>query len=159
MAVVKRIMRDDRRPTGGQRHIGRDSRHGPHWRQWLLAFLLVAAMVVTALHFGDLKKFAELVGQAKPLWLIGALLLQLSTYVSLAGEWFLVLRAGKSPRPMRKLLPLTISKLFADQVVPTAGVSGHVFLVERLAASGVLRELAVAAVILAVIGYYLSYAV
>jgi glycosyltransferase 2 family protein len=142
-----------------RRRAGRGARHGVHWRQWLLAVLLVAAVVVAALHFGDLKKFAELVSRAQPLWLVGALLLQLSTYVSLAGEWWFVLRAGQSKVPMRKLLPLTISKLFADQVVPTAGVSGNVLLVDRLSAIGVRREIAVAAVILAVIGYYLSYAV
>jgi len=129
------------------------------WRRWLLALLLFAAVVVGALHYADLKKFAELVSKAEPQWLVGALLLQLFTYFSLAGEWFLVLRAGKSRQPMRRLVPLTISKLFADQVVPTAGVSGNVLLVDRLSATGVRREIAVAAVILAVIAYYLSYAV
>ncbi len=152
-------MGDHRRPVRGQRNSERDAKHGPRWRRWLLALLLIAALVVAALHFGDFKKFAQLVSRAEPLWLVGALLLQLATYASLAGEWFLVLRAGKSKRPMRELLPLTIGKLLADQVVPTAGVSGDVFLVDRLVASGVRRELAVAAVILAVIGYYLSYAV
>ena len=68
-----------------------------------------------------------------------------------------VAKAG-SPRPLLKLLPLTITKLFADQVVPTAGVSGNVLLVDRLNAIGVPREHAVAAVILAIIAYYLSYA-
>src|SRR5205814_10400947 len=129
------------------------------WRRWLLALLMVAALVVAALHFADLKKFAALVSKSEPLWLIGALLLQLSTYPSLAAEWFLVLRAAKSDRPMGRLIPLTISKLFADQVVPTAGVSGNVFLVDRLSATGVRREIAVAAIILAVVGYYLSYAI
>jgi hypothetical protein len=59
---------------------------------------------------------------------------------------------------MLQLLPLTITKLFADQVVPTAGVSGNVLLVDRLKAIGVPREHAIAAIILAIIAYYLSYA-
>jgi uncharacterized protein (TIRG00374 family) len=60
---------------------------------------------------------------------------------------------------MKELLPLTITKLFADQVVPTAGVSGNVLLVDRLCTKGVPRENAIAATILAIIAYYLSYAV
>jgi uncharacterized protein (TIRG00374 family) len=128
------------------------------WRRWLLVLLIVAAIVVAALHWGDVKKFAELTAKAEPMWLAGALLLQLSTYVSLSAQWWLVLRNAGSPRPLLKLLPLTITKLFADQVVPTAGVSGNVVLVDRLRAIGVPREQAVAAVILAIIAYYLSYA-
>jgi hypothetical protein len=43
-------------------------------------------------------------------------------------------------------------------VVPTAGVSGNVLLVDRLSAMDVPRQNAVAAVILAIIAYYISYA-
>src|SRR4051812_36897572 len=110
------------------------------WRLWLLALLLVAGLVFAAFHWGDLKRFAELVGRAQPMWLGGALVLQLSTYVLLSIEWSLVLRAGESARPLRKLLPLTITKLFADQVVPTAGMSGNVLLIDRLTKIGVPRK-------------------
>jgi len=128
------------------------------WRSWFLALLIAGAIVVAALHWGDVKKFAELTTKAEPMWLAGALLVQFSTYVSLSAQWWLVLRNAGSHRPLLKLLPLTITKLFADQVVPTAGVSGNVLLVDRLRALGVPREHAVAAVILAIIAYYLSYA-
>jgi uncharacterized protein (TIRG00374 family) len=134
-------------------------RKGLRWRRWLLAALIVGAVVVGALHWGDVKKFAELTAKAEPGWLAGALLLQISTYVSLSAQWWLVLREARSGRPILELLPLTITKLFADQVVPTAGVSGNVLLVDRLNAIGVPREHAVAAIILAIIAYYLSYAV
>jgi uncharacterized protein (TIRG00374 family) len=129
------------------------------WRSWLLAALLVAALVVAVLHWGDVKKFAELIGRARPEWLAGALALQVATYVLLSLQWRLVLGAGDHQRPMRKLLPLTISKLFADQVVPTAGVSGNLLLVDRLKRLGVPRDNAVAAVILSIMAFYLSYAV
>jgi uncharacterized protein (TIRG00374 family) len=128
-------------------------------RSWLLAVLLIGALVVAALHWGDVEKFAELIGRANPWWLAAALSLQLLTYVSLAGEWALVLRAGGCRTPVWPLLPVTISKLFADQVVPTAGMSGNVLVVDRLVATGARREVAVAAVILAIVAYYASYAV
>src|SRR5437763_14626918 len=128
------------------------------WRPWVLVLLIIGGLVVATLHFGDIKKFAELLTKAQPLWLAGALLLQVMTYVALSAQWGLVLRQAGSRRPLLKLLPLTITKLFADQVVPTAGVSGNVLLVDRLRSIGVPREHAMAAIILAILAYYLSYA-
>jgi uncharacterized membrane protein YbhN (UPF0104 family) len=141
-----------------QRQDEPQTRRG-EWSRWLAAALLVGALVFAALHFGDFKRFAVLTSKAEPGWLAGALLLQLSTYVLLAAQWSLALRAGGTSYPFRELLPLTISKLFADQVIPTAGVSGNVLLVDRLTDTGVPRRNAVAAVILAIIAYYASYAV
>jgi glycosyltransferase 2 family protein len=129
------------------------------WQRWIFPVLLVGALVVAVLHFGDLKKFAELLRRAQPAWLAVALALQVATYVLLSAQWWLALKYGGSPRPMKELLPLTITKLFADQVVPTAGMSGNVLLVDRLCAKKVPRENAVAATILAIIAYYISYAV
>jgi uncharacterized protein (TIRG00374 family) len=51
-----------------------------------------------------------------------------------------------------------LAKHFADQVVPTAGVSGNVLLVDRLVSLGVPRSNAVAALLLEIIAYYFSYA-
>jgi len=129
------------------------------WRKWVLAILFVGAVVLAALHWGDVKQFAKLVTHAQPLWLLAALGAQLATYVSLSGEWALVLRAGKCARSIWRLIPLAIVKLFVDNVVPTSGMSGHVVLVDRLAAIGVKRAVAVAAVILSILAYYISYAV
>jgi uncharacterized protein (TIRG00374 family) len=142
-----------------QRHEAKHGSKWRNWRRWFLVLLIVGAIVVAALHWGDVKKFAELTAKAEPVWLAGALALQVSTYVSLSAQWWLVLRRAGSGKSMLSLLPLTITKLFADQVVPTAGVSGNVLLVDRLKTIGVPREQAVAAIILAIIAYYLSYAV
>ena len=141
-----------------RRPKSRQSSGWGNWRRWFLVLLIVGSIVIAALHWGDVKKFAELATRAEPGWLAAALVLQFSTYLSLSFQWWLVLRSAGSPRPVRKLLPLTITKLFADQVVPTAGVSGNVLLVDRLKAIGVPRDHAMAAVILAIIAYYLSYA-
>src|SRR5438477_2830545 len=89
------------------------SSKGGAWRRWLLAALMAGAVVVGALHWGDVEKFAELTAKAEPVWLAGALLLQISTYVSLSAQWWLVLRKAGTGLTMLKLLPLTITKLFA----------------------------------------------
>lgn len=130
-----------------------------NWRTWLLGFLLVAAVAFAAFHWGDVKKFARLVAHAQPLWLLAALAAQLLTYVALAAEWLVVLRACDCETSFAKLLPLTLTKHFADQMVPTAGMSGNVVVVDRLRQLGVSRKVAVASVILAVISYYVSYAI
>ena len=132
---------------------------GVRWIRWLLPVLLVGGLVVAALHWGDLRAFARLLASVEPLWLLGALALQILTYASLSAEWALVLATdGKRPPPLR-LLSLTIVKLFTDQVVPTAGLSGNMVVVNRLSRIAGSRELAVAAVILEIIAYYASYAV
>lgn len=129
-----------------------------NWRNWLLAALLIAAVVIAIIHWGDVKKFAALLKEAKPLWLLVAAGLQICTYVGLAAQWWLTLREADTPRKPGDLFRLTFAKHFADQVVPTAGVSGNVVLVDRLVSLGVPRGNAVAALLLQVIAYYFSYA-
>jgi uncharacterized protein (TIRG00374 family) len=128
------------------------------WRSWLLAALLVAGVVIAALHWGDVKKFAALLADAKPQWLIVAAALQLGTYFGLAAQWWLALRRGHTPGRPAELFRLTLAKHFADQVVPTAGVSGNLVLVDRLVGLGIPRGNAVAALLLQIIAYYASYA-
>jgi uncharacterized protein (TIRG00374 family) len=130
-----------------------------NWRSWLLALLLIAGVVVAVLHWGDVKKFGALVTHSKPLWLIAAVGAQLLTYVALAVEWMLVLRAGKCRAPFGKLLGLTVAKHFADQMVPTAGMSGNVVVVDRLQAIGASKPVALATLIMTIVAYYASYGV
>jgi len=129
-----------------------------NWRSWLLAALLIAALVLAVLHWGDVKKFAALLKTARPLWLAIAAALQLATYIGLAAQWWLALKEGHTPGKPRPLFRLTFAKHFADQVVPTAGVSGNVVLVDRLVSLGVPRGNAVATLLLQVVAYYISYA-
>jgi len=128
------------------------------WRSWFLAVLLIAGIVIAVLHWGDVKRFGKLLTEAKPLWLIAAAALQLGTYFGLAAQWWLVLRRGRTPEEGTDLFRLTLAKHFADQVVPTAGMSGNVLLVDRLVSFGVPRENAIAALLLQIIAYYFSYA-
>jgi len=149
--------RSDR--SGAKDDAGKASQVLHNWRSWLLGLLLTAAVVVAVLHWGDVKKFAELVAHARPLWLLAALGAQVLTYVALAVEWRLVLHAGHCRAPYRQLLGLTVAKHFADQMVPTAGMSGNVVVVDRLTAIGASRPVALAALIMTIIAYYAAYGV
>lgn len=128
------------------------------FRTWFLGLLIFGGLVAAILSFAQLEHFARLASQAQPAWLIAGVALQLSTYLLVAGSWDVVLRAAGTPRPLRLLLPLSISKFFADQALPTAGISGNVLLVGRLKALGVPPGHALAALLLSVSGYYLAYA-
>lgn len=156
MASTTRNESDKRAQSKGS-EAQRKSGFAANWRSWLLAVLLIAGVVVAVVHWGDVKKFAALVAHSKPLWLLAGVLVQLLTYVALAIEWKLVVRAGKCRAPFGKLLGLTVSKHFADQMVPTAGMSGNVVVVDQLQAIGASRAVALATLIMTIIAYYASY--
>lgn len=149
---------DQDKAKAGESDKGLVRRALSSWRSWLLAVLLIAAIVFAVFHWADVKKFADLVSHAQPAWLLAAVGVQLATYVALAGQWMIVLKADKSPRPFGKLLALTVTKHFADQLVPTSGMSGNVVVTDRLMSVGSSRETAVATVILAILAYYASFA-
>ncbi len=125
----------------------------------LFAGAVLAGLVVVVLHFGDLRRFAEMARAADPAWLIAALVLQGATYAFLALGWSAVLDKAGAPQPLRQLLPIAFAKLFVDQVVPAAGVGGNVLLVDRLMALGTPRGAAVSALLISVLGYYADYGV
>jgi len=128
--------------------------------RWLLGLLLVAALVTVAVNLSEWRNFASLVRQAQPLWLLAALILQLSTYLSLALSWREVLDAGDARRlSLKRLLRIALSKLFADQALPTAGMGGNVLLVDQLRAIGASKGTAMAVLLVSIRGYYAAYLV
>lgn len=107
------------------------------WRGWLFAVIVVAALFGAVAHWGQVQNFLLLLRRAQPLWLAIAILLQLSTYASVASGWAAVLRRAGTPRPLARLFRIAIVKLFADQTVPSAGMGGNLLLVDQLRALGV----------------------
>jgi uncharacterized protein (TIRG00374 family) len=131
-----------------------------NWRRWFVGVIIAAALVGAVLHWGELRNFAELLRRAEPRWLIVAVALQLVTYASVALGWRAVLlRAEGKLYALRPLFRIALSKLFADQALPTAGMGGNVLLVDQLVALGVMRGTAVAALLISLLGFYASYLV
>ncbi len=125
---------------------------------WLVGLIAIAGLIGAVLHFGEIERFAAMLRRAEPFWLLAALALQGSTYVAVSAGWNLVLARAGAPRPLRRLLPVALAKLFADQALPGAGMGGNVVLVARLTALGVPRSAAVAALLVSLVGYYAAYA-
>jgi uncharacterized membrane protein YbhN (UPF0104 family) len=126
--------------------------------RWLVAALALGGLVYAVAHFGDVSRFAELARRADPWWLLVALVLQASTYVSIALGWKAVLVRAGAPQPLPRLVPFGLLKVFVDQVVPAGGIGGNLLLAGQLRAIGAPRRIAVAAVLVSIIGYHGAYA-
>lgn len=128
------------------------------WRGWFTGLIIAAALAGAVLHWGEFANFMVLIRRAQPGWLIIAVLLQLSTYASVALGWRLVIIRLEGKRfGMMPLVRIALSKLFADQALPTAGMGGNVLLVDQLTAMGASRGTAVAALLISMLGFYASY--
>ena len=124
---------------------------------WLSGVLLLAALVFVVAHFAEEQALARLLARAEPIWLLTAVALQALTYLCAATVWQRALvRQGVSGKPFQ-LVPLGLAKLFTDQALPSAGVSGTLLVVGALARRGVARGTAMTAVLAGVIGYYDAY--
>jgi P-type Mg2+ transporter len=129
------------------------------WLRWLFGAALVGAVVVVAAHFSEGREFLELAREARPLWLIVAVLLQVATYVAQAEVWRAVGRTIHKPLPFLPSLELSLAKLFVDQALPTAGISSSVLIAQSLERRHLPRSAAIAVVALNLVSYHLAYVV
>lgn len=128
-----------------------------HLRSWFLGLLILAGLILVVTHVGELEKFIELVRHAEPTWLLLALFLQMSTYISVAAVWYLALRAVDVQSSFLSLIPLGIAKLFSDQVMPSGGMSGTAFFIAALNRRGIPSDLCMATLLLSLVAYYGAY--
>jgi uncharacterized protein (TIRG00374 family) len=135
--------------------VGRSD--APSRLAWLSGALLLAGLVFVVVHLSEEQALGRLLARAKPLWLLTAVLFQALTYLCAATVWQRALvRHGVAGKPFR-LVPLGLAKLFTDQALPSAGMSGTVLVVGALVRRGVARGIAMTAVLAGVIGYYGAY--
>jgi Mg2+-importing ATPase len=116
---------------------GDDGPASVRWTRWgsgLLGLALFAGLIAAAFHYSEGQDFLQLAEQARPWWLLLALVLQLATYPAQGEAWRAVARTAGSPVSFGSGLSLSLAKLFVDQSLPTAGVSG------TLAAAGALER-------------------
>jgi len=125
---------------------------------WLTGGALLVALVVAVARLGEERRFAELLREAQPAWLGVAALLQLGTYLCAAGVWQRALRAGGTRLGVGGLVPLGLAKLFADQALPSVGLSGTLLVVRALLRRGVPHGASVAAMLAGLMSYYVAYA-
>ena len=109
---------------------------------WMLGMLLLATFIAVTAHHIEGRRFAELLRRAQPAWLGAAAALQVVTYLCAAAVWQRALRRnGGVRRSVRSLAPLGLAKLFADQALPSTGLSGTLLVVRGLLRRGIPREI------------------
>ena len=132
----------------------------PAWIAWLPGLAVLGGLVwLVATHLSEERELASLLTRARPPWLLAAALLQAATYLSVGETWRLPLRAAGHPFSRWRLARLALIKLTLDQAVPTGGMSGAVFMSQRLKRLGVPGAALGATMLIVVVGYYLAYAV
>jgi len=120
---------------------------------------MLAVVVGATIHFGEAREFLDLVERAQPWWLAAALLLQALTYVA-QGEVFLASPHAAGCRvPRRFVYELSLTKLFLDQAVPSAGLASTAIVANALERQGIPRGLTAAGAILNIVSYHSSYVV
>jgi uncharacterized membrane protein YbhN (UPF0104 family) len=124
---------------------------------WLVGAVVLAGLVTFIMHFGAMGVFLAKMRSADPVWLAAAVACQLATYLGAAAVWFRVLKRAGSPLRFRSLLRLAFVELFANQAVPTGGLSGSLMVVRGLMRRGVASAVAVTSLFVAALSYYAAY--
>jgi uncharacterized protein (TIRG00374 family) len=127
------------------------------WLAWLSGILLLVVVGIVITRRGEELRFADLLQHAQPAWLLLAVFLQLGTYACAAGAWHRVLSRQHIRTSLWQLIPLGLAKLFMDQVVPSAGLSGTLLVVRALKRRGVPDGASVSAVVVGLLGFHLAY--
>ncbi|WP_449440740.1 magnesium-translocating P-type ATPase [Pseudomonas migulae] len=127
------------------------------WGAWLLGAAICAMVVGVALHFTDLESFTQLLMEAEPLWLVGALGLQALTYLAQGQVFRVVLKARAQHLSLWDAGKLSVMKLFVDQALPSSGISGAFAVVASFARLGFEKPVVLACLVLDLYGYFLAY--
>ena len=129
------------------------------WVSLFAGALLLAAVVFSVTHFGELKEFIGLLGHIDPYWIAPAFLFQLTTYLALALVWRQAFSFSGVRYPVSQLLPLALAKLFADQALPTGGISGIAFVINAFRRRDVPGNIGMGVMLVSILSYYGAYLV
>jgi uncharacterized protein (TIRG00374 family) len=130
---------------------------GHKFRSWFMGILLLAGVIATVTHIGEIEHFAKLAREAKPKWLLVAMLLQFGTYICTAAVWKQALHYVNIRHGFFSFVPLALAKLFADQALPSGGASGISFFIAALKRRGVPTDICMAIMLVSLLAYYLAY--
>ncbi|HYX92256.1 MAG TPA: lysylphosphatidylglycerol synthase transmembrane domain-containing protein [Myxococcaceae bacterium] len=132
-------------------------RRGNTLRSWLLGTAVLGGVVLVSLHWSEERDFAGLLHHARPAWLLVATLLQALTYLAQGGVWQVVLARTRFRPRLWHLYKMSLAKLFVDQAVPSAGVSGTLLIINGLTSRGVDRAPVMACVVVETITNFTAF--
>jgi Mg2+-importing ATPase len=118
---------------------------------------MLAAVIFVALHFSEEREFVRIAERAQPWWVAIALVLQGGTYLAQGEIWRMVMQVAEVAVPASVTFRLSLAKLFIDQALPSAGISGTVVVVRALEQRGISRAVVMASVVVDSVSYYGAY--
>jgi uncharacterized protein (TIRG00374 family) len=132
----------------------RNARRAIRWFSWIFGLAMLAAVIIAALHFSEERELVRIAEQAQPWWLTIAIVLQAGTYLAQGETWRVVTRAARVAVSSSVAFKLSLAKLFIDQALPSAGISGTVVVARALEQRGVSRAVVMASVVVDSVSYY-----
>lgn len=121
---------------------------------WIIGLLALTAVVAVVLRLTELEALVRVLRGVRPSWLLAGLALQCATYVCAARIWQLALASQDHRITLRRLVPMAIAMLFANQAFPSAGIAGSVVVVGALRRRGVPAPVAMAALLVGLVTTY-----
>lgn len=106
---------------------------------------------------GDIAGFARQAANAKAGPMAGAVATQALPFIITATVWRMFLGRAGAPVKISSLVPLSFAKLFADQAVPTGGLSGAAFFLFALTRRSVPDKIAFRTFAFATTAYFLAF--
>ena len=128
------------------------------WLSRIVGIALLAGVVIIATHFSEQREFLRLVREAKLSWLLAAVALQAGTYFAQGRIWTAIGRAAHKHLPFALTYKLALAKLFVDQALPSAGISGTVVVAQVLEKRALPRPTVMAGVVINTTSFFLAYA-
>jgi P-type Mg2+ transporter len=130
---------------------------GGRWLAWLVGIALISALCIAALHFSEAEEIARIAERAQPWWLGVAVVLQAATYFAQGEIWGVVGSAAGFSLSRVQATRLSLAKLFVDQALPSAGVSGTAAVASHLERAGMQVPAVRASVVINLTSYFSSY--
>jgi uncharacterized membrane protein YbhN (UPF0104 family) len=114
---------------------------------YLFGLIMLSALIGVAARLGDLERFLGLIRRLELRWLCLCMVLQAGTYLCEGMAWKAALDRYGHRLSLARLLPLSLAKLFSDQAMPSAGLSGNAFFIAALHRRGVAPPTALGCVL------------
>ena len=133
------------------------ARRAVRWFSWIFGCAMLAAVIIAALHFSEERELVRIAERAEPWWLAIAIVLQAGTYFAQGETWRVVTRSVGVVVPWTVAFKLSLAKLFIDQALPSAGISGTIVLARALEQRRVSRPVVMAVVVVDSVSYYAAY--
>jgi uncharacterized protein (TIRG00374 family) len=131
-----------------------------HWRvisHWVMGLLCLGVVLFFTFHIGELEQFIHVIQNIQAEWVVLAAFIQMCSYASAAGVWYLVLKYSGHQIRFRSIYPLSIAQLFAEQALPSNGISGAIIVVKGLLRRGLKEADGMACMLVGMISYYIAY--